>query len=321
MSLRLAPRATRIASSLRRSAERASKRLAALAVAINNTSPVANKQDRERCAIAVPDITVSLPAFDQAQARLEETLLLLRIAKTQHTGLMLHQTGVDSVQRPLGLLACHARFQACHQIDPIIVVALRAVPVGRKRPAQGYWHIDVRYVAEGDTVEALGRDSDNRECHAIHGDRLIEHFGPAVQPVLPVAVPQNRDRIPGARVIGRRDHTSDYGVDAERREVAARYQHHRPWNRLVAERQVRREPDEAGHTVDACGLFFQSAKDRVAEDKVHTTRLIGGTAAGFELAWRGHQHQFLRVRNRQRAEQYLVHQREDRRVGPDAQPQ
>jgi hypothetical protein len=76
---------------------------------------------------------------------------------------------------------------------------------------------------------------------------------------------------------------------------------------------------EARQARYALGMFLQLAEEGVAENGIHAARVIRGSVAIFEITGRLEHHQFFRLLHRQRGQNNLVQQREDRGVGANSQ--
>ena len=150
-------------------------------------------EDDERRAGFVARAAVAALAFGKGEARVAEALDAAEVAGMIVPGLLLHQAGIGPIESGRGLLARDAWFEPRNQVDPIIVPAIRAVPVGRKQGLEGHGHIDVEIHSERRAIESVGGDADDGERVRVHADGLVEHVRSAVS--------QHGHGIAGARAI------------------------------------------------------------------------------------------------------------------------
>jgi len=279
-------------------------------------------ENDQRRARFVAHAAVAVTALSQRKARIAEALDVARVARMEGLGLLLHQRGVRAVQRGRGLLPRYAGLEPRQQVNPVIVVPVRAVPIGGEQRLEAHWYVDIDIAAERGAVEVLGRDADHGKGVGVHADGLVQHVQLSAELVAPIAVAQHRHGASAARpVVFGRNHAADERFDAKHGEIAARYHHGRPAHGLLSEGQVGAEIPEARHSGYALRWLLQLAEHRVTENVIAVAGIVVGTAAALEVVRRFQQDELLGMPHRKIREYHLVQQREDRRIGPDTQSQ
>ena len=231
---------------------------------------------------------------------------------------------VQGRHRGAGLVDGNLRPQAGEQVEPVVPAILEAALVlnriqpriHRERHEDPGWHVDRRAAESG-------------RRHAYDGQRLTvdqqhvsEHVARAAQRVLPELVAQDGDRMAADRLVDlRTEQPPQRRHEAQRREVRAGDLHALddveappPPGSAEHEAAVRRDVRE-----DRL-LPLQVAEHRVAEHLVAFAGPVAEVRAGLRPR-RFQVDQALRLDDRQRTQQQLAIEGEDRRVGPDAERQ
>jgi hypothetical protein len=227
----------------------------------------------------------------------------------------------ERLQVRLHLLARHARFHPAEDVDPAEAAIFEAIaPLAGTRNGGGdlvrhhHRHADLRHVADVDPVESLLRDADDRERIVADDDLLADHVGIAGEARLPVAVADHGHRMRAARhVILRRQHAAERGLHAEHVEERSRHQ--------LARRALRAALNAHGHGPVAAAEHTREHVVVIAEVDVVRIRerILIALPVAMKRSLALEQHQLLRILHGQQAQQGLIDQREDRRVGAEAQ--
>ena len=227
--------------------------------------------------------------------------------------------GVWHVDGGLRLLDRHTRLEPGEQIRPVVPPQLEGIRVALQQPTQRDRHVDVRRDAHRRAVERRRRHADNRQRLAVDDERLVDDIRVPVETRPPIVVAQHDDRrLAGGPVVGRANQPAKSGLHAEHPEVASRDERPFPAHRLAAVGEVGAEPDVRGQTGKRRLLPFEVAEHRVAEDLVAPAGLAARLRPRLR-AGRRQVDQPRRFLDRQRPQEELLEEREDRGIGPDAQ--
>ena len=322
---RVAPSESRTAISDARPADRASSRFAMFAHAISRTTPVtpsrSSKGTPTVSCIPLCPRRPSLTGSGFATNRSRSSSLRFVWSGASTSVRMLRYRGRD---RGAGLLDGDLRPQAREQVEPVVAAVLEAALGGTcfqpRVHREGHEHHG-RHV-ERRAAEARRGHADDGQRLAVDHQHLSEHVARPAESGLPEFVTQHGDRMPADRVVDfRTEQPPQRRHEVQRREIRA--------GDLHALGDVEGAPliGNAGgkatvrHDAREHGLFpLQITEHRVAEQLV-ATALAGATdqaglgARGLEI------HQPFRLDDRQRTQQELAVEREDRGVRPDAEGQ
>ena len=244
----------------------------------------------------------------------------VRLERRLHLG---QDAPVQGPDRSAGLLDGDVRLQAGEQVEPVVPAVLEAART--EAAAQPRMHRE-RHEHRGRHVERrpaeAGRGHPDGQRLAVDQQHVSDHVARPAQLGLPEGVAQHGDGVPADRIVDfRTEQAPQRGHEAQRREVRAGDLHALDdvdGAPLVgdagAEAAVRHEVREHGL------LPLQVTEHRVAEHLVAAALARATVRAG--LRSRGLEiHEALGLDDRQRAQQELAVQREDRGVRPDAEGQ
>ena len=225
--------------------------------------------------------------------------------------LLLVDLAVEDVHRRFGLLARDAVLQPRHDRQPAALAVLQVVPRRRHLRFHRDRHHHVRVLADHDAVEAGRRDADDRHRQPVERHGPVQHARIGAEAPRPIMMAEHRDRMAARRtVVVRREGSADVRADAEHVEIVA-------GDELAADalglavghhRERRGEPRE--HAVEHGAAIAEVAIHRVREGAVVER-------ASLKRAGAVEDDQPLRRFHRQEAEQHLVGERKDGRVGAD----
>ena len=194
-----------------------------------------------------------------------------------------------------------------------------ASPVGADGLLHGQGHVEVGRAAHLDAVEAGAGHPDDRHGPAVDRHGLADDLGVGAEAALPEAVRQDDEgmRVSGSVVVGAKD-APQHCRDAEHVEEIPRHEVRVGLLRGPLVAQVYRCPPVREHPLEGLGLVAEVHVHRVG-DGGQVEALVVGRA---RVRTGGIQHhQAFGVLHGQDAQEHLVHQREDGRVGADAQGQ
>ncbi len=228
---------------------------------------------------------------------------------------------VHPVQRRLCLLQRYLRLESAEEIGPVALATLEAGVARGHHAPHGHRHEHHWPFAEGGAFEAARCHPDNGEGLAVDLDGLAEHRRVGAEVRGPVAVAQHGDEMPAdGLIVAGPQQPSDSGLQLERREVGTGDQRATAADRLIVIGEVGAEAAVRGEAGEHRLALLEIPEHRVAEDHVAVAGLAAGLRARLGAGGRKI-HQLIGFGHRQRLEQHLVDQREDRGVGPDAEGQ
>ena len=181
-------------------------------------------------------------------------------------------------------------------------------------------------------VEACRGHPDDGGRHRVDQDGAPDRVGAAVETALPVAMREHRDRRRRRSVVGSRDQAADRRRHAHARVVVARDVLRRD-RRLGhafgdhADARERRRGEDAGHRRRRRPQPLedgarQRRADLAAGHRIDAALPFAGVAhATADAVLHAQQHELVGPRHRQRPQQQLVDQAEDRGRRPDPQRQ
>ena len=203
MRLRLAPIASRTASSRRREAALDSSRFAMFAHAINSTAPTTPPSSRRNGPHLLA--LIGIPLIDRDD---DHPLRRRRRVRRPDRG---RRDGSSSAR---ACSSAHARAQAAEQEQPAGVRILEEVGVllprvaGTRRAHDGlhhHRHVQVPDGADLRAAEPGGRHADDREDVTVQPDVAADDIRAAAETRLPQAVADHHDRMrPGRHIVGSR---------------------------------------------------------------------------------------------------------------------
>ena len=250
----------------------------------------------------------------------------VRLERRLHLG---QDAAVQGRDGGAGLLDGDLRLQAGEEVEPVVAAVLETALGEASRgggAAQPRMHRERdehhgRHVDRGAAETGRGHADDGQRL-AVDQQHLSEHIVRSAELDLPQLVAQDDDRMPARRLVDfRTEQSPQRRHETQRREVRAGDLHAlddvegAPFmNDAGAEAAVRRDAREHGL------LPLQVAEHRVAEHLVaaalaRATGRAGLRPRGLEI------HEPLRLEDRQRTQQELAVEGEDRGVRPDAQSQ
>ena len=277
-------------------------------------------QDVQRGTVFVAEIAIALASVLQGEFLLVEPSGF-RDVLVECRRHLFHQAVVGDVQRCFRLGARDARFQAGHQVDPVVGEFVGAVPALGEVRLEGHGHEDAGVAAHGGAGEVRRRDTHDGEGLAVDLYGLIQNAQVAAELIVEVAVRNVGHRIAAARnIVFGTDQPSGKRLDAEHGEIAAGDQHRHSGDRLAREGEVAGKRAKANHIGDL-GVPLQFAKRVPVEDVILAAGIVIPTASVFQIAGRGEQHQLFGMRNRQGTQDDLVQQGKDGGIDADAQAQ
>ncbi len=257
--------------------------------------------------------------LDRQRLGLEPLQGLLAHAGLQRRLDVVEDGAVGRVEGGARLLDRDPRSQPAEHVGPVAAAVVEARPAGRQHLAHRDRHEHVRARAEGGPFEAAGRHADDGEGRAVDDQRLVQHRRILAELRGPEAVAEHHHRMrAGGAIVGRAEHAADRGLHAERREVAARHLRALGAERLPARRHVGAEQSVRGQPAEHLLHPLEVAEHGIAEGVVAVAGLVARGPAGLR-PWRAEVHQPRRVLHRQRPEQHVVEDREDRGVRADAE--
>ena len=268
------------------------------------------------------------PALPEAAGRdLKGPLAELRQRLRAHRGLQRRlDVGEDApVQRfegRAGLVDGHAGREAGEEVGRVGAPVLETAGAARReQAAHGDRHEEVARHVDGRAAEPRRPHPDDGQGRAVHDEHVAYRAGRSAELGLPEVVAQDDDGMAadGPVDLGA-EQAAGRRLQAQGREVGARDLRplHRGAAALVG--HVGAEPLVRGDAREDRLLALQVAEHRVAERLVARTRVV--SAAGARLRSGGREvDQSVGVGHRQRAQQELAVQREDRGVRSDAEGQ
>ncbi len=318
---REAPSEARTAISPMRVDPRASIKFATFTLAINSTSTVETSRIVSGVARVVVDS--ALPALS---GREHERLgakpfdFLLGEVREQRRIDFVEDGPIRPVDRRGRLLERNAGLQAREQIRP---VALAIVMVGEgslaAEPTERDRHEHLRPRTDRRAVEVLRPDADDRQRLAIDDERTADDARVRAERRLPIGVAQHDGaRLAFDAIVAGVEQAAGERAKTEQRKIAAGHEHPFGRNGVAVEREVGVHDAVRGDTDEGPIDAFEIAEHREAKDLLLRAAVVGRRAALFR-ARRREIHELVRVRHSQLAQQYLIVDREDRRV--DAEPQ
>ena len=283
------------------------------------------EEEQEGHADEVVHVALSAPSVLDRQGLGDEArqglVAHVRLEGGLHVGQDVPVEGRDCRAR---LIDGDLRLETGEEIEPVLPAVLEAAvaDVGsesgmhRDRYEDHGWHVERR------APESGRGHADDRQRLAVDDQRIAEHVARPAQVVLPELVAQDGDRAPADRLVDfRTEQSSQRRHGTQGREVRAGHLHaldlaegSAPIRDARAEAAVRDEVREERL------LPLQVTEHRVAEYLVAPARPVATGQAGLRPR-RLEIHQALRLDDRQRTQQKLAVEGEDRRVGPDAESQ
>jgi hypothetical protein len=221
-----------------------------------------------------------------------------------------------------GLLHRDAGLQPREEIRPVGLALVEALEAGLHLSAQRDRDEHARLHPERRAVEARRGHAHDRHALAVDGDRFVEDVGIESEPRLPIVVAQDDDvRFADDAIVLGPEQAAKRGADAEHREVAARDEHALAVEGLLAPvGEVRVEDAVRGDAAERHVGVLQVAEHRIAEHLVAAAGVAARVAPRLGPR-RGQVDQPIGRLHRQRAQQHLVEQRVDGRVGADPECQ
>ena len=231
---------------------------------------------------------------------------------------------VQGRHRGAGLVDGDLRLQAREQVEPVVLaVCETALVLDRIQPRiHRERHEDLGRHVDGGAAESGRRHAYHGQRLAVDQQHLSKHVPRAAQLVPPELVAQDGDGMAADRLVDfRTEQPPQIRHEAQRREVRAGDLHALddveaapPPGNAEDEAAVRRNVREDGL------LPLQVAEHRVAEHLVASAGPVAEVRAGLRSR-RLEIHQPIRLDDRQRTQQQLAVEGEDRRVGPDPESQ
>ena len=340
MRPRLAPRARRTAISFCRAVARAISRLATLAQAISSTPATMPSSSHSGCDSCCRIGDRPCAAGKQIDLSLQELLARVRsgAAERRLQHLLLEDAVEEGLQRRLGLLEGDAGLQSAEDIDPAAAPVVDVVPVRRHLRLHHQRHADAsarsryrrRRIPACDTPMIGQRIVVDR-------DRLADDLRVGAEPVAPIVVAQHRNRaVASLFVVVRRDDAADRRADAEHLEIGAGHQLAGHALGLPVRRRRSSPPSGARTCPEKTVGRRRASGDRRltraerappirhrrscrGSPRTSERQHVAARVAAVVVPRAVEQHELVRVLHRQPPQQDFVDQREDRRVGADAQ--
>ena len=248
--------------------------------------------------------------------------LFARILGPVLRGRQCHLVAADLREQPLqrtrGRLHGLTRLQPREDLDPAApaVVHVDPLPFRQHRFLHQDGDANLRRLRRIDTGKALFRDADNRHRIVVHEDLLADDLRVARKAAGPVVIGQHHDWMPliDLVVLSGIEDAARRGANTEHREVIARDQLRlQPLGAIV-------DADRGRH--DAPAQHFRQRRRPLLIVLVDGIRMHPHAhVAAVVLATLVQHDQLFGMLDWQLAEQDLVDQREDGRVGPDAERQ
>jgi hypothetical protein len=276
-----------------------------------------HQKDERHAGFAVDGTLAPPPRLDVHFLRQEPRHRLLTHPGLQRRFDIRDDRPVDGVHGSSRLLDGHARLQAAEQVGPVGPPVVEPAAPRRHLLAERDRHEDLRFEPERGAAKAAGRHADDRQGVAVHGERLVEDAGVPAEPIRPVGMAEDDDRLAAGRgIVAGSEQAPERRLQAQHAKVRPRHQQAVAAHRMPAVREVGAEPDVRRDPREHRLCPLQIAEHRMAEHRLAITGLPARLRPG--LGARGREiDQFVRVRHRQCPEQRLVEERENGGVGPN----
>ena len=210
------------------------------------------------------------------------------------------------------------------EVDPVGVAALhpaRALGTRLHHVPHRQRDVDVRTRAQRGAFESPRRNTNDREGATIDDHRPADCGRIAAEPVRPERVAEDHDVVRAQHaIVGRREQSTERWLDPERGEVRPRDHQSASSGGLVIDRETRPEHPVGREPREHRRRALEVAEHRVAEHDLAAACLRAALHTGLGAGC-AEVDQLLRFGDRERTEQDLVEEREDRRVGADAESQ
>ena len=224
---------------------------------------------------------------------------------------------VEHAHRGLRLAYRDARLQASEKVEPRVALVVQRIPRGRDGGLHHHRHPHLGRTAHDRAFKIPRADPDNRERRTIDANRRAHHGGDCPQNGSArnrTAAPPPDDRC--APVVVRPEHPAQVRRNAENLKIVPGHHSHADHLGAIVVRQT-----DALHP-----LARQAGKHGVpvAEGSVNGIGegvFVIAAVRAEAPALHPQLHQFLRIVHRQRSQQHLVHQRENRRIRADPERQ
>ena len=225
---------------------------------------------------------------------------------------------VDAVDRAPRLVDRHARLQPREQVRPVAPAVVEPLPARHHQLAHRDGHEHLRLHAERRAVEPARGDADDGHRLAVDDERLVEDCGVAAEPRRPVGMAQDGDEMPaGVPIVVGIQQPAERRLEAEHRKVRAGHEQPVAASGLRLIGQVGAEPDVQCDAGEDRLLLLEIAEHRVAEHRFTVPGLAAGIGT-LPRSGRRQVDQLTRPLHRERTQQCLIEQREDRGVRADA---